>query len=212
MRGILKATLASLVLTAAAAPLAFAAAQAKAPAGPAENWASAFIVGYTGIGTFNNPVGTDALNQNETWNVGSGLGLGVSAAHVLGQALQIGAEATFAPSIGVEIQEPTATSVVSGHAKVGTAMATGRLMTGGGGGLGFFLQGGVGAVYWGMPAPATTATDFAYRYGGGLEYQTSMRRAIFLQWGQIGAFHKHHGVSSNTVKFSQITGGIRIGL
>jgi hypothetical protein len=39
-----------------------------------------------------------------------------------------------------------------------------------------------------------------------------MRRAIFLQWGQIGAFHKHHGVSSNTVKFSQITGGIRIGL
>ncbi len=212
MREILKATLASLALWAAAAPMAPAAAQARPPAGPAQNWGSVFVVGYTGIGAFNNPVGTDALNQNETWNLGSGIGLGVSAAHVLGQALQIGAEATFAPSIGAEITDPGVAGTTSGHAKVGTAFATGRLMTGGGGGLGFFLQGGVGAVYWGMPAPATTATDFAYRYGGGIEYQTSMRRAIFLQWGQIGAFHKHHGVSSNTVKFSQITGGIRIGL
>src|SRR5512140_465415 len=105
MRGkILKATLASLVLSAAAAPLASARAQAaKPPAGPAKNWASAFLVGYTGIGAFNSPVGTDAVGANQRWDVGSGVGLGASAAHMLGQALQLGVEATFAPSIGTEI-------------------------------------------------------------------------------------------------------------
>lgn len=216
MRGsMLKATLSSLVLSAAAASLAPAAAQSKPAPGPATNWGSAFVIGYTGIGKFSSPAGS----TNQIWDVGSGVGLGLSASHVIGQALQVGAEATFAPSIGTEITDSIAAPVgggfvpriTPGHAKVGTAMATGRLMTGGGGGLGLYITGGLGVVYWGMPSPASSETDFAYRYGGGLEYQTSQRRALFLQWGGLAAFHKHQGVSSNTVKFSQIQGGIRIG-
>ncbi len=183
----------------------------RRPVGPASNWGSIFIVGYPGIGKVNTPIGPDNSSATQGWNFGSGLGLGVAAAHVVGQALQVGVEAAFAPSVGVDITDSLGTTTQGLNAKVGDVFATGRIMTGGGGGLGLFLAGGVGAMFVGLPDPATSATDFAFRYGGGLEYQWTPRRALFLEWGQIGAFHKHHGASSNTVHFSQIRGGFRIG-
>ncbi len=180
--------------------------------GPAKNWASLFVLGYPGIGNITSPVGPESGSATQTWSFGSGLGLGAAAAHVVGQALQVGVEGAFAPSVGVDITDNTTNLVTQGQkAKIGDVFATGRIMTGGGGGLGLFLAGGVGAMFFGMPDPASSATDFAFRYGGGLEYQWNPRRGLFLEWGQIGAFHKHHGASSNTVHFSQIRGGFRIG-
>lgn len=214
MKGRTRATpallgLAVLVVTAGAAT-----AQAQAPrkaVGPTTNWASLFVVGYPGIGNVTSPVGPESGTATQTWSFGSGVGLGLAAAHVVGQALQVGVEGSFAPSVGVDITDTTSLVTQGQKAKVGHLMATGRIMTGGGGGLGLFLAGGVGAMFFGMPDPATSATDFAFRYGGGLEYQWTPRRALFLEWGQVGAFHKHHGASSNTVHFSQIRGGFRIG-
>ncbi len=187
-----------------------AAAQARQPVAPASNWGSLFVVAYPGIGKFNSPVGPDNSTATQTWNFGSGFGLGLAAAHNIGAAAQVGVEGSFAPSVGVEVPDSTGVTT-TGNAKLGHIMATGRVMTGGGGGLGLFLAGGIGAMFFGMPDPATSATDFAFRYGGGLEDQWTPRRAAFLEWGQIGAFHKHHGVSSNRVNFSQLRGGIRIG-
>ncbi len=215
-RLIRNATPAILALAALAATAHGLTAQARQPVGPARNWGSLFIVAYPGVGRFNSPVGPDNSTATQSWNFGSGFGLGLSAAHVVGQAAQIGIEAAFAPSVGVEITDSTlaggaAGPTTSGNAKLGDVFATGRIMTGGGGGLGLFLSGGLGFMFFGMPDPATSATDFAFRYGGGLEYQWTPRRAAFLEWGQIGAFHKHHGVSSNRVNFSQLRGGIRIG-
>ncbi len=191
-------------------------ASPQAPRRPATSWGSIFIVAYPGVGRFSSPVGPESSSATQSWNFGSGIGLGLALAHNLGQAAQIGVEASLAPSVGVEVTDSTLTSgaagaTTTGNAKLGDVFATGRIMTGGGGGLGLFLAGGVGAMFFGMPDPASSATDFAYRYGGGLEYQMNLRRAVFLEWGQVGAFHKHHGVTSNTVHFSQIRGGFKIG-
>ncbi len=211
-RLILKATPALLGLAVFLVVAGAATAQTpRRPVGPATSWGSIFVVAYPGVGKFNSPVGADNSTATQTWNFGSGIGLGLAAAHTIGQAAQVGIEASLAPSVGVEVTDSTGLSTTSGKAKLGDVFATGRIMTGGGGGLGLFLAGGVGAMFFGMPDPATSATDFAFRYGGGLEYQWQPRRAGFLEWGQVGAFHKHHGVSSNTVHFSQIRGGFRIG-
>lgn len=217
--GLLKATLASLVVAAAAAFAGDAAAQqpTPAPSGPPRNWVGVFGLWYTGIGRFDSPVGTEPDTTTQSWNVGSGVGLGVSFSRLLGQAALIGVEAGLAPSVGVEITRPIVppggptTETTTGNAKLGQVMATGRLMTGGGGGLGFYLHGGVGALMWSMPAPAESETDLALRYGAGFEYQFHPRRGAFLEWGQFMDFHKHRGVTSNTVRFSQIRGGVRIG-
>ena len=197
------------VIAGCATPLAGQAP--RKPVTPASTWASVFIVGYPGIGHFSSPVGPDGSTAVQNWNFGSGLGLGLAAAHNIGTAAQVGLEATLAPSVGVEITDSTGTTTTTGNSSVGDVFATGRLMTGGGAGLGLFLAGGVGAMFFGMPSPASSATDLAYRFGGGVEYQFNPRRAAFLEWGSIGAFHKHHGVSSNTIHFSQLRGGIRIG-
>ena len=83
---------------------------------------------------------------------------------------------------------------------------------GGGGGLGLYLAGGAGVFIWGMPTPASvTDADLGFRTAAGLEYQTSARRGLFLEWGQFWAFHQHSGVKSNTAKFGQIRGGLKIG-
>ncbi len=207
-----KATAAAAVAAALAAPLAPARAQQRpAPTGLSRNWVSGFLAWYPGIGKFDSPVGPEPGTLVQQWNFGSGVGLGAAFAHVLGPGLQIGAEGSYVPSVGVEVTDSGATTPTSAHAQVGELMATGRLQTGGGAGIGFYLAGGAGAVFWGMPAPASSATDFGLRTAGGLEYQSNLRRAFFLEWGQFWAFHKHHGVSSNTVKFSQIRGGVRIG-
>lgn len=193
-----------------------ATASAQAPQRPASTWGSIFIVAYPGVGRFSSPVGPESSTATQSWNFGSGFGLGLAAAHNLGPAAQIGVEASLAPSVGVEVTDSALSSgaagaTTSGKAKLGDVFVTGRIMTGGGGGLGLFLAGGAGFMFFGMPDPASSATDFAYRYGGGLEYQLNPRRAVFLEWGQVGAFHKHHGVTSNTVHFSQIRGGFKIG-
>ena len=197
------------VIAGCAIPVAAQAPRKAIP--PARWWGSIFVVGYPGIGHWSSPVGDGTSTANQTWNFGSGLGLGAAAAHNIGTAAQVGLEATLAPSVGVEITDSTGTFTSSGNSRVGDFFATGRIMTGGGAGLGLFLAGGVGVMFFGMPAPASSATDFAYRYGGGVEYQINPRRAVFLEWGSVGAFHKHHGVSSNTVHFSQLRGGLRIG-
>ena len=189
-----------------------AAAQRNGPTGLARNWLSGFVGWYPGIGAFDSPVGPESGGAKERWNFGSGVGVGAAYAHVVGQGLQIGAEGSYVPSVGVEVTDTLGATATGQHAQVGELMATGRIMTGGGAAsLGFYLAGGAGAVFWSMPAPSTSATDFGLRTAGGIEYQGNLRRAFFLEWGQFWAFHKHHGVSSNTVKYSQIRGGVRIG-
>jgi hypothetical protein len=189
-----------------------AAQQKKGPARPANNWATGFVGWYPGIGAFDSPVGPAAGTAFQRWNFGSGVGVGAAYAHIVGQGLQIGAEGSYVPSVGVEVTDTLGVTTPGQSAHVGELMATGRITTGGGlAGVGFYLAGGAGAVFWGMPAPASSATDVGLRTSGGLEYHGSLRRAFFLEWGQFWAFHKHHGVSSNTVKYSQIRGGVRIG-
>lgn len=218
MRGpITKASVLAVLATVALAVPTLAQQQPapKAPQGPVRNWGNIFIVAYPDAGTVNEPIpGSD---QTQTWNFGSGFGLGAAYARVLGSSLQLGAEASLAPSVGVEITNPALTTggtstTTTGHAKLGEILATGRIMTGGGGGLGLFLAGGAGFFFWGMPSPVDRwDPDLAFRTAAGLEYGSAARRALFLEWGQFWAYHQHSGVKSNTTKFSQIRGGLRIG-
>lgn len=221
MRGpITKASVLAAVATVALAVPTLAQQQPapKAPQGPVRNWGSIFIVAYPDAGTVRDSVA--GTNQEETWNFGSGFGLGASYARVIGQSLQLGVEGSLAPSVAVDITEPMLNTAgggftpvtTRGHAKLGQLMATGRVMTGGGGGLGLFLEGGAGVFAWGMPAPVSRwDSDLAFRTAAGLEYNGNARRGLLLEWGQFWAFHQHSGVKSNTVKFSQIRAGLRIG-
>ena len=107
MRGLIsQATPAASGVVAFLLGLAFAASPAAAQTptprravGPASNWGSIFIVAYPGIGHFNSPVGADNSTATQTWNFGSGIGLGLAAAHVIGSAAQVGIEASLAPSV-----------------------------------------------------------------------------------------------------------------
>ncbi len=206
-----QATLALLATVALATPAVAQQQTPKPPAGPAKNWASIFAIVYPDAGTIRDP-GSGSAGPGQVWNFGSGFGAGASVQRVVGQSLQLGIEGSIAPSVGVEITDSTSAATTSDHAKLGELMATGRIMTGGGGGLGLYLSGGIGTFIWGVPAPATgTTADLAVRTAGGLEYQTSPRRGLFLEWGQFWDFHRHSGVKSNTAKFGQIRGGLRIG-
>jgi hypothetical protein len=205
-----KATLALLATVALTTPAVAQQQTPKGPTGPVKNWGSIFAIVYPDAGTIRDP-GTGSA-PGQVWNFGSGFGLGASVQRLVGQSLQLGIEGSIAPSVGVEITDSASAATTSDHAKLGELMATGRIMTGGGGGLGLYLSGGIGTFIWGMPAPAPgTDADFAVRTAAGLEYQTSARRGLFLEWGQFWDFHQHAGVKSNTAKFGQIRGGLRIG-
>jgi hypothetical protein len=118
----------------------------------------------------------------------------------------------------MEVSQPVAggaTQTVSGSGGISTVMATGKISTGGGGGLGLYLTGGVGMVGYHLPALAGQAArfdaDLGFRSSAGLEYQVSRRSQLFAEWGQIWALHPGTGVDKQTNKFSQLRGGVRIG-
>ena len=98
MRGrIRQATPALLGLAALLVTASSGAAQGpRRPLGPASSWGSIFIVAYPGVGRFSSPVGPDNSTATQSWNFGSGLGLGLAAAHT------IGTDATAKPTSGRE--------------------------------------------------------------------------------------------------------------
>lgn len=187
---------------------ALAQQQPKPANKPVKTFASAFVVGTTDAGSFH--------VASARWNLGSGIGGGVALQRLVGQGLLLGAEATYLPSVGTELQRTDTSGVTdTDNASVLTAMATGRIATGGGGGLALFLAGGVGMVGYSLPSgPALDSkfdTDFAVRTSAGLEYQASRRSHVFLEWGHFWAFHPSSGVDTETNKFSQFRGGVRFG-
>ncbi|HET9983638.1 MAG TPA: hypothetical protein VFQ38_08620 [Longimicrobiales bacterium] len=202
----------AVVVVGAAAPLAAQQPQQQpgSALAPPKTFTSIFATGYTDAGALK--------NGENSWNLGSGVGIGASMQRQLKQGLTIGLEGTYVPSVGMEVSHPGAGgSAVTekGNGSISTAMATGRISTGGGGGVGLYLAGGAGLVGYSMPALAGLnsrfETDFGFRTSAGLEYQFSRRNHLFLEWGKIWALHPGTGVDKQTNKFTQLRGGMRIG-
>ncbi len=205
-------------LAAALALLATPGAAQRRTNGPPKTSASAFLVWYPDPGTLTDPA-IDGRAETR-WDFGAGVGPGLALHRTLAPGFALGVEGTYASSIPVEITttcppDVTCAAVLataSGHARLASAMASARLETGGGGAVAFYFTGSAGFFFWGMPAPVSRWDhDLALRPAAGLQLALAPRSALFLEWGQLWAFHDHEGVKSNTHKFSQIRLGGRLG-
>lgn len=202
------------LLAAAAAPAAAQQQRTQAAKGPPRSWGTIAVLWYPDAGNLTSPVENAPQDGSDTqqWQFGSGFGLAAAYQRQLGPGLEIGADVSYAPSVGVELSGAGITNTVEGHAGILSAMATARLTTGGGGPLGLYLAGGAGTFVYHMPSPVDKwDPDLGFRTSAGAEYQWQPRRALFLEWGKSWAFHQHQGVKSNTNRFSQLRAGIRIG-
>lgn len=188
---------------AAASPLA---AQFGPVEQPPKTWVSAWLGGYLDPGTVQDPA-------DGSWAFGSSFAGGLGIHRQVGSALSVGIDASFSPT-RFELRDPeTKEKLGSGTAKLLSAMASARLRYGGGGPIGMYLTGGVGALSYGMPDPVGRwDTDLALHTGAGLEYRPSTNRAIFVEWGRFWTFHQNDGVDDNTAQHSQLRIGVRAGL
>lgn len=195
------------VLVSAFAVLALstpAAAQFRTVQKAPNTWVTGWVGGYMSPGSV-----VDA--ESGKWDFGSSFAGGLGLHRQVGRSLVLGVEGSFAPAAYERLDLDTNEVLGSGNARLVTGMLTGRLQTGGGGGLGMYVTGGIGAVVYGIPDLDRWDPDLALRTGAGMEYRPSHNRALFLEWGQLWTYHQKEGVRDNTAKHSQLRAGVRFG-
>lgn len=194
--------LAALVLTTAALPLH---AQIRDIPMPNRNWAGAWAGMYTGVDFVFDP-GTDS-----GWYFDDpAFVFGVGLERELSQGLLIGVEGSYAAT---DFERRADNELLaSGDANLITALATGRLISGSGGPISFYLKGGIGAFGYKVPDPAETNFDFALSSGAGVQYRLRPALAALFEWNQYWAYHEKEGLStSNTGRHSMLRLGVRAG-
>lgn len=193
-------------IASAIAFLAFAtpaAAQFRTVQKPPDTWVTGWIGGY---------MSPDRVMDGASgrWDFGSTFAGGLGLHRRIGQSLSLGLETSFAPA-SYELSDDEGTLLDSGNARLVTAMLSGRLRTGGGGPLGMYVTGGAGAFIYGMSDLDRWDPDLALYTGAGLEYQPSVNKALFLEWGRYWTFHQKEGIRDNSARHSQLRAGVRIG-
>lgn len=200
MRAVLVLTTVGLLATAAPA-----AAQFGEVSDPPDTWVSGWLGGYLGTG------GVDDGASNSFWEFGNGFAGGLGVHRQLGSSLVVGIDASIAPlSYERRADGNDGELLDEGSAKLASALATARLKYGGGAGFSMYLTGGAGTLAYSMPGLGWDP-DLALMTGAGLEYMTSPRQALFLEWDRYWTFHSSGGVDENTVKHSKLRIGARFG-
>jgi opacity protein-like surface antigen len=168
---------------------------------------SAWGGGYTNFGGFSHPGTQDFFNFGSDFAYGGGL-------HVrLSPELMVGLDAGYGITRFQRNEIGNPNPVATGDAKVGSAFLSARMNTGGSGPLGLYLTGGIGAFAYDLPQPEFDGwdPDFALTAGAGLQYNFRPRIGLYLEYGQIWAYHQKEG-GSNTAKHNLLRLGTRFGL
>lgn len=184
-------------------------AHAQARGTTSRTWIAAYGLMYTNLSRFFDP-GSDS-----DWvfddNV---LGLGAELQREVTQGLLLGADFSVAwPEYERRLRgESTAIEDASGKATVVTAMANGRVATGGATQLGFYLTGAIGTIAYRLEDIGEWNSDFALRAGTGLEYRMAPSRAGYLEWSRIWGYHEKEGLGGGSAQHSVLRLGLRFGL
>jgi hypothetical protein len=205
---------------------ASASAQFTAGRLPSKNWVTFWGGAYLEPGPVDDPT------SGTTWTMGSAFGGGIGFHRQVAQGLVLGLDASYAPSVPFQYTRTStgAGPFKDGNAQLASAIASGRLQYGGGSALGFYLTGGAGGFFWGVPeltqvtvcpivppcdppAGGSFDGDLALLTGAGLEYRMGVRSALFLEWGRWWIFHQRGDeVDDNTNKFTGVKFGGRVGI
>lgn len=182
-------------------------AQMRPAAAAPRTWISAYGQMYTSLAGFFDP-GTESdwvFDDNA-------LGLGLGLHRELAPGLMLGVDATFArPAYERRTTGNNPQVTGSGTASVGTAMATGRIASGGGADLGFYLTGGIGTIAYNLEDIGEWNADFALQAGTGLEYRMGRGRALNLEWGRIWGYHERDGIGGGAAQHGVLRLGLRFG-
>jgi opacity protein-like surface antigen len=162
----------------------------------------AWVGRYTDTGGVNDP-------QSGQWRFGESFAAGASYNFAVAQPLLIGVETSFAsPRYQRSVDNVL---VTDDNATFLTLMATGRLLTGGAGPVGFYLKGGAGGFFYRLP-DIENQSNFAFLTGAGIEYGFDPRRAVHLEWGRFFVFHADEGIETQRIQHSLLRLGLRFGL
>ena len=195
------------IIVAAALATAFA-TQANAQEPLPKLWITGYAQMYTSLAEFEDP------GTSSRWEFGDNtFGFGAAAHYDVSPTITLGLDLGYAaPEYERRDTADSAALIGSGDAQVFTLLATGRMVSGGSGDLGFYLTGGAGAIAYRLDEFGDTNTDLALRAGTGLEYRWGATRRIFLEWGRLWTFHEKSGLSGGRVQHSALQLGARFGL
>jgi hypothetical protein len=178
-------------------------AQIRQVQAPPQGWFSASVGRYMDMGNVADPA------SNSTWVFGEAFAAGVGYHRMIGPGLMLGGIFTAAAPQYQRIIAP-GVRVDGGRATLLTPMATGRLNTGGGGGVNFYLTGGAGAFIYRLPDLDRWDPDLALFTGAGLDYAPGGDRAFFVEWGRFWVYHEGEGIETNRAFHSLIRVGARM--
>jgi opacity protein-like surface antigen len=172
---------------------------AAAPAHAQAHWFGGWAGRYTDTGRVTEP-GQGELRFGEAFALGAGYGFVVAA------PLTLGVDASFAsPEYEAAVGGD---GVIRGRASFLTLMATGRLLTGGSGPVGFYLKGGAGGFFYRIP-DRDLDSNFAFETGAGIDYRLNPRTALNLEWGRFHVYHSTQGIETQRVQHSLLRLGVR---
>jgi hypothetical protein len=181
-------------------------AQIRAVTGPPQGWISTYAGRYMDFG------GVDDAESGSRWVFGEAWAFGAAYHHMLAPGLALGADVSYAAP---RYQRRVGGAVVPGSdgtAGILTPMASGRFNYGGGGlGVAFYLTGGIGAMIYRIPDLDRWDPDLALHAGTGIEYLSTNRWGLFLEWGRFWVYHQGEGLESNRANHSLIKLGARLG-
>lgn len=208
--------------TACVVVLAFAGVFADAATSPASAqtslfrprvYISAWGGGYTSFGGFAESLGeTNAFyNFDRDFAYGGGLHI------VTTPLIAIGVDGSYGSARYHRHDDGNAEPTTSGDARVASALLSARLGAGGGGRVGIYLTGGIGAFAYDLqdeddPEFDGWDADFALSAGAGLNFSVVPRLGLFVDYGQVWAFHPRDGDQNNTANHGLVRLGTRLGL
>lgn len=164
-------------------------------------WGGAF----TSFDGFVDPALDEFFNFDASLAYGGGL-------HVrINEGVVLGVNGIYSKPDYARSERTTGEQLAGGEATVTAALASARLLTGGGGALGLYLSLGIGAFAYDVPELGGRDVDFALEAGAGLEYLFSRHFAAFLEFGQFWVWHQAAGDAQNRANHNLLRLGARAG-
>lgn len=175
---------------------------------PPKSWISAYGLMYTGVSGLRDPGSASRWVFDD-----NAFGIGATFHRQIGQSLMVGIDGSLArPKYERRSLEVDELVLGSGTASLVTAMASGRYGYSGGGDIGFYLAGGIGAVAYRLEDLSGWNPDFALQAGTGLEYRFGGgNKALALEWGRTWGYHEKEDLGGGSQTHSALKLALRYG-